>query len=216
MEQVVEKTEPKVELKKPEKKATVKDISILRMKELETKFMAQQKQREEQFKEGLKKIAEEQYKEQEELKKKPKLLRLPFKLPKSISKKVGKKNFRNHVLVIYLRRNREADMYFLPASNDMIKVNGMYYDARVDCYYTYGKQRVPTLVIPEYRLIPIGTEDYHKAVREGNTTDAQDISIKSFEKMEAEGTKTKMNSKTVIFIILGAVVVLYLLSTVLS
>ncbi len=142
----------------------------------------------------------------------PTEIRIPFKLPKWIARKVGKKSYLNHVLVVYLRRNREIELYYTPPSNDLIRIGDLYHDARVDCYYTYGKARVPTLIIEEFNMRPIGTEEYQRALLRGELTDAQDIAIKSFEKMEAENKKKKIDTKTVVFIVIGVIVVAFILA----
>lgn len=164
-------------------------------------------------KEGLTKKIDKllKFKEEEleEKGKKPK-----FSLPNWIKTKIGKKKYKNHALVIYLRRNREVELKFVEIENDTVSVDGKYYDARVDCYYTYGKSRFPTLVLPEWSLRPLGTEDYQKALARGETVDAQDITIKAHERMEASKPKgIKMSPQAIVILVIVAIVAVYLIST---
>lgn len=163
-------------------------------------------------KEGLTKKVDKLLKiKEEELNEKAK--KPKFGLPNWIKTKIGKKKFKNHALVIYLRRNREVELKFVEIENDTVCVDGKYYDARVDCYYTYGKSRFPTLVLPEWSLRPLGTEDYQKALAKGETVDAQDITIKAHERMEASKKKVKLSPGAIVALVIVAIVVVYLIST---
>jgi len=95
----------------------------------------------------------------------------------------------------------------------MIRIESKYYDARSDCYFTYGKMRIPTLIIPEWSLRPFGTEEYQQAVARHEVSDAQDIAIKAHERMEAEHKKFKMKPGVWILIGLGALAVIYMIAT---
>jgi len=136
-----------------------------------------------------------------------------FSLPRYIQLKVGTSKFKNHVLIIFLRRNREVELKYMEILNDMIRIEDKYYDARVDCYYTYGKSRVPVLVIPEWSLRPIGTADYQRVVARGETTDLQDITIKAHERMEASGKKMKISPQAIVIFVLLGIVAIYLITS---
>lgn len=152
------------------------------------------------------------YREKEEDEKRSKLKKKRFKLPAFIKKRIGKPRYRNYALVVFLRRNREVDMKFIEVLNDAIMIEDKCYDARADCYYTYGKSRIPTLILPEWNLRPIGTLDYQHAVERGETVDAQDITIKAHERMEAEAKKRgAIDPKMIVIIVIIAIIAGYFL-----
>jgi hypothetical protein len=145
-------------------------------------------------------------KKAEETQEKPQKKKI-FKLPLFVKSKVGKKKYTNHALVVFLRRNREIDLKYTEIYNNVISIENKFYDARADCYYTYGKERVPTLILPEWSLVPIGTKDYQDAVKEGTTTDGQDIIIEGFERKEIGRKKgTGIELKHIIIIVIVALV----------
>lgn len=149
----------------------------------------------------------------EQISPKPKVKEKPFKLKASIRAKARSAHLKNRVLVFYLGTNRVLTPVIAKIKNNMVQVNEKLYDASTWFYYVYqmGNKNIPCLVVPEWRMTPIGTKDYEEAVKDKNTTDAQTIIIKAIEMKENLMTDKKMGGKMWIWIILGLAVVGYIL-----
>src|SRR3990167_5750774 len=66
----------------------------------------------------------------------------------------------DRVAIMFLRNNGTAETYYLKSKNGMFEIDGKTYHERRDCVYRIGKERVPLAIIPEWSLIPIGTERF--------------------------------------------------------
>lgn len=137
--------------------------------------------------------------------KKGKKFKLPFKV-KGQLKALAKKG---KVMVILLKTNRSIEMTSKKIENGFIQVAEKYYNcATAFVYLLFGK--FPCIVLPEWDLNPIGTKDYLDAVKDGRKADAQDMIIRAMENKE-NMQRGKMGGKTLIFVIVGAVILAYVI-----
>lgn len=134
-----------------------------------------------------------------------KMFRLPFGVKGSLKTLAIK----NKVLVFYLTNNRTIKPLIADIKNDFIVINGTPHNCSNDFVFLWmGKY--PAIILPEWDLNPIGTKDFYDALEDGRTATAAKTIIKMIESGEVE-TKPKLGGKMVIFIIIGAIIVAYLI-----
>lgn len=133
----------------------------------------------------------------------------PFKFPFGIKSKLKALAKKNSVLVFLLKTNRTIEPLTAKIENDFIVVNDKYHNCSVDFIYMWlGKY--PAIVLNEWDLNPIGTEDYYKAMESGRNVNAQTVIIRAIEQAAVE-QKQKISGKVWIWIIIGAIIVGYIL-----
>ena len=94
---------------------------------------------------------------------------------------------------------------------DMIAIDGKPYNYSTDfIYLLHGK--FPCIVIKEWDLIPVGTEDYYKAAEAGRTIDPALIIIRIAERGAEELLKKKISPKMIVFGVIGLGILIYVLS----
>ena len=132
-----------------------------------------------------------------------------FKMPLWIKGKLKSLAKKNSVLVFLLKTNRTIEPLTAKIENDFIVVNDKYHNCSVDFIYMWlGKY--PAIVLNEWDLNPIGTKEYYEAMKEGRNVNAEAVIIRAIELAGIE-QKTKISSKTWIWIIIGAIIVGYVL-----
>lgn len=132
-----------------------------------------------------------------------------FNLPFGVKGQLKSLAIKNRVLVFFLTTNRTIKPLIAEIKNDFIVINGTPHNCSNDFVFLWmGKY--PAIVLPEWDLNPIGTQNYYEALEEGRTADAAKTIIKMIESGEIE-TKPKMSGKMWIFILIGAAIVGYLL-----
>ena len=132
-----------------------------------------------------------------------------FKLPFGIKGQLKTLAIKNRILVFFLTTNRTIKPLIAEIKNDFIVINGTPHNCSNDFVFLWmGKY--PAIILPEWDLNPIGTKNYYDALEEGRTADAAKTIIKMIESGEVE-TKAKLGGKALIFIIIGAIVVAYLI-----
>lgn len=116
---------------------------------------------------------------------------------------------------LYLRNNGRAEPMYLKANSDgEFVINGKKYHEKSDCKYVLGKDRIPFVIIEEDGLVPKGTREYYAKTIEQRCAEHQDLAIRAIrtaEIVKAEGQNKPMNNKTIIIIIIVAVVGLAIL-----
>jgi len=145
---------------------------------------------------------------------KPKIKVKPFKLKPMIRARAKKAHLKNRVLVFYLRSNRVVEPVIAKIKNNMVQVGEKLHDASMWYYYIYkiGRVNIPCLVIPEWKLTPIGTRDYELAKATKDTTDAEVNIIRAIEMKEnLMLDKPSLGGKAWIWIIIGLAIVGYIL-----
>lgn len=151
-----------------------------------------------------------------------------YKLPNKI-RAVGKKKIKeNYVLLIYVRTNGNIEMGFAPINNDLVyvKQTGLYHAANAKYIMRY--QKYPAMIVLEYSLIPINSEEqkftseplnleehYIEAEKKGEISFPQKVVIAA-TKAAQMGSPMQFQGKTLLWIGIIAIVLLYLLSTMLN
>jgi hypothetical protein len=121
------------------------------------------------------------------------------------------------VAILFLRNNGMAEIIYREPREGMFEINGKSYHERMDCRYflTMGKDRYPLAVIPEWSLIPLGTEEFRKMPEERKFAELQDHVIKGIRNAEIvrqEGDQRKpLNAKTIVVLVIIGVIGLALL-----
>ena len=145
----------------------------------------------------------------ETVKNKKSIFKLPYKI-RGKAKTIFKKN---KVIVMVLKSNRYIDYHIADVVQGFVKVNDRYYDARADCIYMEQKDRMPMLIVQEWNLEAIGTKEYNEIKKSGKGTDAQQVIIRFMEQHKyIDNQKKGLSSKALIFVLVGAVIVIYALS----
>lgn len=116
---------------------------------------------------------------------------------------------KNEVLVFLMNTNKNLDARAYPIENGMIKIDDKYHEVNVDQVFLW-KGKFPAIVLPEWDLSPIGTEQYYEAVKGGRTVEPQNIILRAMEQSELM-SKPKISGKTIIWLGLGAIVIFYVL-----
>lgn len=132
-----------------------------------------------------------------------------FKIPSKISREFKKMALKNKIMVLLLTRNRTMIPMITEVKDGFININGTPHQCSTDFIYLW-KGKHPAIVLPEWDLNPIGTEDYYKAVEDKRVADPIAIAIRMIESKE-NLMKNKMNPKTLIWIGLGVAIVGYAL-----
>ena len=138
---------------------------------------------------------------------KEKFWKMPF-MWKSKQKKVEKSL--DKVQVIWVGTNGNIKPLVKTIDNGFIENNGKYYDASAG-FVLRWMGKTPTLIMLEWRITPLGPQDYEKAVASGlGALDAQKIIIRAMEQAKLD-EKGKMSSGMMWILGIGALVVAYLL-----
>lgn len=133
-----------------------------------------------------------------------------FKLKFGIKKELKNLAKKQKVLVCLLGTNRSAKFITATVKDEMIWINGIMHQCTMDFVYLMdGKW--PMVVLPEWSLVPIGTKDYYDKY-DANTASAaaERIIIRAIESAEVMDKK-KLSGKTIIWMLIGAAVVMYAL-----
>lgn len=164
------------------------------------------------------KEADRQLKELEKKK-----FKIPFKYRSGVKKKLkdGK------ILGIICKSNKSIELKYLPIEGGLIQINEYQFKAfEREAVYVYNN-KIPAVVVYEDRLTPVGgiTEEYKGMLLQGSEDKelskkligindfAQQTIIRAIEKIELDkelGKKKK--SLNIVWIIIGIVVVIYLIS----
>ena len=159
-----------------------------------------------------------------------------FKLPNKIRMGAKRKIKQNYVFVLFIRTNGSIDIEWAPITNDLVYVRrtGIYYAASAEFIMRY--KNFPAMILPEWNLLPIkvakeqnivdskknsGNEDvekpfspqenYQEASDTGALSHPERVVLQAAKMAEMKPPKA-MGGKTLLWVILGAIVILYLIS----
>ncbi len=133
----------------------------------------------------------------------------PFALPGNVKRQLKKLALKNKVLVIMLRRNRNMQPMITDIRNGFIFIDGTPYNCSMDFVFLW-KGKYPAIVVKEWDLSPVGTQDYYEALAEGRTAEPIATVIRMLENKETL-TKKTVDVKWWIFGGLAIVAGLYVL-----
>ena len=140
-----------------------------------------------------------------ETKGKKKELKLPYKVKAAMKKAANKRK----IIVFLLGTDRQIRPTLAEIKYGIVFVNGQAHQATTDFVYYY--RNTPTLIIPEWSLTPIGTQDYYEAVEQGKTIEPQTIILRAMEAAQNQMLKNKMSGKMLIYVLIGAAILGYVL-----
>ncbi|KKN65817.1 hypothetical protein LCGC14_0477530 [marine sediment metagenome] len=102
------------------------------------------------------------------------------------SKMFKSKNFEKPKLiaVLFLRNNGRAETMQLEAKNGFFNIDKKTYHERKDCTWVVGKDRIPLAIIPEWSLIPLGTQEWQDKPMLEKFNELQDHTLKGIRHAE--------------------------------
>ncbi len=132
-----------------------------------------------------------------------------FKMPSKLKNQLKKLALKNKILIILLTRNRGMIPMVTEIKDGFVNIGGTPHQCAVDQVFLW-KGKYPAMVVPEWDIRPIGTQDYYDAVRNKTIADPIAIAIRMIENKE-NIMKNKMSNKAWIFIGLGVIAFLYVI-----
>jgi hypothetical protein len=113
------------------------------------------------------------------------------------------------VAVIYLRNNGKADTMEVETKRGFFEINHKVYHEDKDCIYR-TKDGTPLAIIPEWSLVPYGTQQWHDKSMLEKFAELQDHTIRGIRHAElvkmGEKQPSKINGKAIVGLILLAVI----------
>ena len=102
------------------------------------------------------------------------------------SKTFKSKNFEKPKLiaVLFLRNNGRAETMQLETKNGFFNIDKKTYHERKDCTWVVGKDRIPLAIIPEWSLIPLGTQEWQDKPMLEKFNELQDHTLKGIRHAE--------------------------------
>lgn len=144
------------------------------------------------------------------IKKKGRVKKFNIKFKYNVKRQMKRAAKKGKVMLIILGTNRNIDAQIVDMKNGYIMFNGVPRKCTMDYIYLW-RGKIPTIVLPDWSLEPIGLEEYYKKCPEGmGSAIAQKFVLGVIESGEVT-TKKKMEGKTIVWILLGVLVVLYIL-----
>lgn len=135
-----------------------------------------------------------------------------FSLPYKVRSGIKKLAQKNKVLVMLLRRNRSIDPIITDIKNGFIVVDGIPRNISLDFTFLWKGQNIPTVVIKEWDIEPVGTKDYYEAVKANRIADPMPTGIRMMEELvHMEKGGIGLSPKVWIFIGLGVIALLWVL-----
>lgn len=121
------------------------------------------------------------------------------------------------VAALYLRENGVAEPMIVhpDEKSGFFHINNRQYHPRRDCKFIIGKDKTPLVIIPEWKLTPVGTKEYDDLPIEQRLSDLQQHTIEAIRhaeivKMSGEDG-IKPNWKVIIGIVIGGIILLAIL-----
>lgn len=157
-----------------------------------------------------------------------------YKLPSKVTSGVKRKLKKNYAIVIYIRNNGFVHFNYAPIEDDLIyiKESQLYHAATADYILktTHKGKIFPLLIQPEWALTPItqgetvnkqqvpfSPKDHADITKKaGDIASKQKILIDIVKQSQIQTKKNPLAGKSWLWIIVGAVVILYLLNTLLT
>lgn len=143
-------------------------------------------------------------------------LKKEFKLPKRV--KVGFKNKikQNYALIFYLMTNGHIKLYFEPIQNDLIYIREKQQYHAANSKYILRYEKYPVIIQPEWSLLPFSPAEHYKDIEKKAGAAVHQKVIIQAVKMAGINPPRKIQGKTLLWILVAAIVALYLLSQVLT
>lgn len=112
------------------------------------------------------------------------------------------------VAILFLRNNGRAEAMQLESRNGFFSIDKKTYHERKDCTWIVGKERIPLAIIPEWSLIPLGTQEWQDKTMLEKFNELQDHTLKGIRHAELVkmGEKDPMNIPMKKIIVWGLVI----------
>jgi len=145
-----------------------------------------------------------------------KSMKKEFKLPRKVTTGKRRKLKQNYAIVLYIFSNGYADFFFEPIIDDKIYIRqtDKYHAATSE--YVIRHKEFPMIIQPEWSLVPFSPREHSiETTEKGEVSFPQRFLIRVMK--EAQLGKPKgFGGKTLLWIIIGAIVVLYLITQVIT
>ncbi len=154
-----------------------------------------------------------------------------YKLPRKMRKGFKTKIKQGKVLVIRIKENHAIVPEWIKVTDGMIKLNNndTYHAADAKYIGSFGKKRIPTMILPEWSLTPLEPgkpQNYiepldfsrhrKKTEEEGAEAIHQKVIIKAVNLYGVGGLKSKVGGKMILWILALGVAAFYLISKLLG
>lgn len=139
-----------------------------------------------------------------------------FKLAGRIRAGWKSKLKKNYVLVFRLRTNGNLVIHFAPINNDMVYIEdaGTFHVSNAEYMLRY--KQYPAIILPEWSLKPFSPSEHFKQTEKKQEQALPQKVIINAMKMAGLKPSMAMKGKTILWVIIGAVAVLYLLSQIIG
>ena len=132
-----------------------------------------------------------------------------YKMPNKVRRQLKTLAEKGKVIVIYLKNNRDLTITTSKIQRGAIEIEGKWRNCTADFVFLW-RGKIPTIILPEWDLNPIGTDDYYKAIKEKRIATPQDVILRMIELKENE-EKKKLSPKAWIWILLALAAGAYVL-----
>lgn len=130
-----------------------------------------------------------------------------YKLPFGIRSKGKAASKKNKALVVFLRTNKGLEFKIGDIEDGMLKIGDYVFDCTPEDFFIY--KNMPVIIQPDWSLKPYSPQEISK-----DNAYSQKVIIRMIERYQLE--KKKANFSMWIFIALGGIAVLYILSQLLN
>ncbi len=140
-----------------------------------------------------------------------------FKLSKKFTAGFRGKTKKNYILVFYVKTNLNLSIHYSPIENNMvwIRETGLYHEITPKYILRYDKH--PAVIIPEWCLYPFSPSGhYEDADEKGGLAGPQKVIINAMKMAQLPGKGIGLPGKTLFYIVIGIVVILYLVSQIIE
>jgi len=139
-----------------------------------------------------------------------------FKIGKRITAGWKSKLKKNYVLVFRVRTNGEMVIHFAPVNNEMVFIQdaGTYHVANTEFILRY--KNFPAMILPEWSLKPLSLSEHFKGTVEKQEASLPQRVIINAMKMAQLKPAGAMAGKTILWILIAGVAVLYLISQIIG
>lgn len=133
-----------------------------------------------------------------------------FKMPFRVKSQLKKLALKSKVLVILLQNNRNIKPTVAVIKDGMVLVGDKVYNGSTEGIWLWNG-KFPTVILPEWDLNPIKPKELHEdAVENKRLAEPQTFIIRALMYKEMLQPKT-IGGKMVLYIIIGAIIVFYIL-----
>lgn len=140
-----------------------------------------------------------------------KMKKKTFKFPSKVKRQLKKLAKKNKLQVILLQHNKNIKPTIGELKEGMLFIGNKIYDGSTDCVWLWNG-KFPTAIVAEWDLKPLTSDRlYTKTIEDNSISHPQTIMIRAMELKEVMQQKAGIGGKTLIWILIGGVIVFYVL-----